>query len=256
MRGMYPIESADSSCSKVEKRKKPLAAARAFLALALAIAVQGAAFAQEREFPERNCAITPPEGWGEVKDLPSKSGILALYANPEKTSLLILLLDEKNSFRGEMDDRFVTGFEKGVESSGGGKKISGKFIEVEGIRSYERLGTLMVDGAEASTLMRAIPADGKFYHVQAIRYDGKAEEDPEIRQGLESFRFLKAPAPPGLNSPAFDKGYQIGYLIGKMIVPVALVLFLLMVIGGTGIALFFVFRKKDKTTEIPPIPPA
>lgn len=228
---------------------------RFFLVLALVLPVQGIAFAQERVFPDKNCAITPPVGWEEVEDLPAQAGFLALYANPKKTSILILLLDEKNTFNGELDERFVEGFEKGVESSGGGKKISGKFIEVEGIKSYERSGTLMVDGAEASTLMRAVPADGRFYHVQAMRYDGKAEDDPEIRQGLESFRFLKTPAPPRLNSGAYGKGYQIGYFIGKLLVPAILILVVVLVLGGIGLGLFLVLRKKDKPGDSPPFPP-
>ncbi len=59
--------------------------------------------------------------------------------------------------------------------------------------SNERLGHVTIKGRDVSTLGHVILAGDKCYCVQGMRFDGDASADPEIRQALTSFRFLRAP---------------------------------------------------------------
>jgi hypothetical protein len=153
----------------------------------------------------------------------------------------MLMIDDKHKASGTVDDQFVKGFEQGLESSGVGKRDSGKFIEIAGIKAYERTGHTLVKGKNASTVMQVVPADGKLYSLQAMRLDGDASDDPEIRGVFASFRFLKPPAPPP------SAAYRMGYLFGSLLPIIAL--------GGAGayIVLKAILRYRSK--ETPPSPP-
>jgi len=69
--------------------------------------------------------------------------------------------------------------------------VRGKLIEIAGIKSYERLGEILINGKPVSVLTQTVPADGKLYSLQGMRLDGNASEDPEIRQAFASFRFIE-----------------------------------------------------------------
>jgi len=192
------------------KSVRPLAAA-----LMLFLAATHAVLGQERELAGYNCAITPPNGWQMMTNLPPRPGLVTLFAKADKTALLFLLIDDHNEVSGPLDDRFVSEFERGVEDAGAGKRVSGKFIEVAGIKSYERLGNVSANGKRASTIMQAVPTEGRIYSLLAMRFDGDASEDREIRKALASFRFIKAPAVPSQLSSSRSAAYRIGYTIGN-----------------------------------------
>ena len=163
-------------------------------------------------FVAYNCAITPPDGWPLMTNLPPQPGLVAAFGKADKTALLILVIDERNKPAGPMDEQSVINFEAGVENSGGGKRLSGRFFEMAGIKAYERVGNASVKGRHASTIMNVVPADGKFYNVQVMRFDGDATADSEILKALASFRFLKAPSVSIRTSPSGSAAYESGKL--------------------------------------------
>jgi len=100
---------------------------------------------QEREFTNYNCAITPPDGWSMMTNYPSQPGLFTIFfGKADKSRLVLLMVDDRHKPAGPVDDRFVAEFEGGVERGGGGKRISGRFTEIDGIKGYERLGYAMV----------------------------------------------------------------------------------------------------------------
>jgi len=206
---------------------------------------------QEREFAAYNCAITPPDGWQKMTNMPPQPGLLAAFGKADKTALLLIVVDDHNKTSGQMDDRFVSEFERGVESSGVGKRVSGRFIEVAGIKSYERLGNFLVNGKHASIIMQAVPADGRLYSLQAMRFDGQAGESPEIRRALASFRFIRAPAVPNPTYSSDSAAYRTGYLMGR-VAGVAVV------IAGAITVVIALIRRRGKRTPAtpPPLPPS
>jgi len=202
---------------------------------------------QEREFTNYNCAITPPDGWSRMTNFPSQPGLFTIFfGKVDKSRLVWLMVDDRHKPAGPVDDRFVAEFEGGVERSGGGKRISGRFTEIDGIKGYERLGYVMVSGKRASTLMQSVPADTRFYSVNGMRFDGNANEDPEIRKFLASFRFIKYPARP--TAPSSESAaYQTGYLMGRL-AGIGLLI-------AVGVAIVRVItRRKGKRTIPPPLP--
>jgi hypothetical protein len=201
--------------------------------------------AQEREFPQYNCAITPPPGWHERTNVSSQDAVRVLFMNPTRTRMLFLVIDDKHGPPGPMDDRYVAEFERGYERSSAGKRLSGKFIEVAGLKSYERLGTQVIKGKNASTIMRLIPIQGKSYNIEAMRFDGAAGNDPEIRAALDSFRFITPPSPPTRSA------YETGYLIGRL-TPIVMVV--VAAIWGV-LAIISRWRNSTRQKAPPPLPP-
>lgn len=203
--------------------------------------------AQERVFANYNCAITPPAGWQWVTNLSPMPGFCAAFRNTAHTRIVLLTIDDKHKPSGLVDERFVAELERGIEASGGGKRVSGTFIEVAGIKGYERLGRIRVNGKEGSTITRVVPADRVLYIVQAMRFDGAANNDPEIHEALGSFRFIRAPSRPARSGSA---AYQFGYLMGRLVVPLGLVGVLVAIIVAS------IRRKSSKGPQgPPPLPP-
>ena len=219
--------------------------------LVLVFAVTHGVLGQEQEFAGYNCAITPPDGWLKLTNLPPQPGVLVTFTKADKTALLLLVVDDRNKPSGPMNDRFVSEFERGLQSSGVGKRVSGRFIEVAGMKSYERLGTASVNGKHASIIMQAVPTDGRFYHLQGLRFDGDASEDPEIRKGLASFRFIRPPAAPIRAYSSQSEAYRTGYLLGRVAVVALLVAGVIAVVRA-------ITRRKDKRNPAtpPPLPPS
>jgi hypothetical protein len=160
--------------------------------LFLILAIAGDLFGQERDFPQYNFAIRLPEGWQLMTNLPARPGVIATFVDAAKIRQVVLLVyDHKAS--GSLDDRFISEFERGMESSGAGKRVSGRFIEVCGIKSYERLGNVMADGKRATSVTQVIPVKGRLYLLQGLRREGEVSDDPEIRNCLATFRFITSP---------------------------------------------------------------
>ena|SRR5579859_5222317 len=205
-----------------------------------------AALAQERQFPEVNFAITPPSGWHWATNLPSTQDIQGIIANAANTEL-VLFIAESNSGAGPVDDRAVSEFEIGLGSDGG-KRLSGKYIEVDGVKAYERVGSAVIKGKHVSTLIYFFAADGRFYNMEAMRFDGEAAEDPDIQQAMDSFHFIKRPKTfIPQRSAAFQTGYIMGRLMGMMV----------LVVGVVALILFVARRNRPSRSQIPPpIPPS
>jgi hypothetical protein len=234
------------------------------LACVLLLATAAATFAEaEKEFREFNFAITPPVGWSKMPQAISKPGLCAAFGSPDKTGLFLVLRNDIEPPPGELDDRFVTQFENTTEETGGGKRLSGKFVFVQGIKSYERTGTPVVKGKTMSVLSRTIPVRGHFYDLQGFRWDGRnAAGDKEIRAVMDSFRFL-APPPLALAEPAAPKrdadlkaSYQRGQDTPKVLPALFVFLF---VVGGI---VFVVARignmhsqRRLLEPQSPPFPP-
>ena len=125
-------------------------------AATLLLALICSAGAQEQKFDKYNFAITPPAGWTQAT-APAGSEVVAMFVNPGHTATLVIGTADSSTvgtIKGpaEMNDDFVREFNKGVDEGSGGKFISGKFVEVRGIKSYERLGELTRKGKTLSTL--------------------------------------------------------------------------------------------------------
>lgn len=168
--------------------------------------------AQEQEFPEHNCAITPPAGWEKLSGV-NQPGLVAAFGNADRTRLLVVIADTTSPAT-QIDDNFVPEFERGVERGGGGKRISGRFVDFNGIKSYERLGSATINGHATSILTRTLPGEGAMYSIQAMRIDGDVGEARELREAVETFRFLTPPSLPTLRAPS--AAYRTGYFMGKL----------------------------------------
>ncbi len=185
-------------------------------------------FAIQPIFSTKNFAITPPLGWEKVNDLPKEPAITAFYRNPDKTAMLLITIQEGGTMPRPMSDQVVEDFERGFENSGGGKRLSGHFIDVSGIRAYERIGRLQKDGRDISSVVWLIPDDGVTYQLQAISLDGEANTNPELRKALESFRYLNVPAETYSETAALEKNpaYRMGGVMAKGLIGIVVLLIL------------------------------
>lgn len=226
------------------------------LSLLVIFALAQNSFGQEREYPDHNFAITPPAGWDVISNLPPQKGLLDIFGNPERTRLIVLVATDAKSTDGPMDDHYVANFEKGLQESGGGKLISGKFSEVQGFRSYERVGTLDQGQKHFSTLMRLLPVRGQAYSLEVMRTDGDATAAPEILRCLDSFRFLTPPKPPmtGAESAGYRTGYLAGRLIRSLTIPVAVGILLIFGVVKLVSSIRDKNERRRRTTP-PPLPP-
>lgn len=207
---------------------------------ALFFAAFGNALAAEQQFSDNNCAITIPDTWTVTTNFPSQPTLLAVYTDAAGNRRVALQVINKKP-PGPLDDRFIAEFEKGYEGSSAAKVLSGKYVEVDGIKSYELLGNLFLPGKRISVMLLLVPGEDQYYNIQALRFDGDASEDPELRQVLSSFRFLHHFVPsyaPDPNSIA----YRIGQLTGGLIAAITIVAVV-------------VYASRSKRTPCPPSPP-
>ena len=113
-----------------------------------------------------------------------------------------------------------------------------------GVKAYERVGWMTIGKKRLSSLTYIMCADGKAYVVQAM-CKGDISERPEMRATLDTFRFLKPPAPEA--SAASDLGSslrsrlagfritrRLGIVIGAVVVGIAVVGVLLSRLGRRG----------------------
>jgi hypothetical protein len=199
----------------------------------------------EQQFSDQNCAFTVPDAWQVMTNVPPQVGLIAVYSDVTgKRRVALQIINKKPS--GPLDDRFIAGFEQGIRESGGGNPLSAKFIEVGGIKSYERQGTLVLRGRTISTMTLLVPGENQYYNLQALRFDGDASEDPEIQQIIGSFRFLH----PFVPTYAPDSiAYRIGQLTGALMVIIVVVAFVIFSARPTS------RNRTTRPTQPPPLPP-
>ncbi len=175
-------------------------------------------FAQEKEFPAYNCAITPPAGWNKMEDFKVPQGFGTAFANADRTGILILMVDDPRRSASSMDDRFVSEFERGIVDSGGGERVSGGFIEIAGLKGYERYGRIATNGKSVSSMTRAVIAERRVFSVSGILVDGDVSKDPSLQSAVASFRFLHPPDTSVSAEPEQSASYRAGVLVGRVLV--------------------------------------
>jgi hypothetical protein len=160
------------------------------IAFALFCLVAGVARGQERQFPEFQCSITPPKGW---EALPvQQPALVAAYGSPDRKKSLMLFASKQQK-PGPLDYDTINQFESARSSNTNDQRVTSKVVEVGGVRAYDRLGRSMIEGRPATTWVRLFGGNGYFYSIQAMRIDGEAVEDAELRQGMDSLRFPGGP---------------------------------------------------------------
>ena len=151
------------------------------------------------EFPDQDFAITLPSGWQKLTDIPPQfqnrlQG--GAYGNANKTKYLVLVIADDHRFDGRLDEKATMEIEEIIASASiQTTRIGGQFIEVAGVRGYERRASLTADGVTLSEVGQIILAHGKIYIVQVACENGNADTDPELRECLSSFRFLSDDVP-------------------------------------------------------------
>src|SRR5215469_10108239 len=184
----------------------------------------GGTMSIEQDFPNNNCGITFPAGWHVQSNFPSRPGVVAAYIDTTRNRAIILVIDNIRP-SGPIDDRFIAGYDQHLEKIDGDKHWGGNYIEVGGIKSYERFGAIDSHGQHISTVNLLVPGENAYYDVLAMRYNGDASDDPEIQQIIGSFRFLHPFVPAyDPNSIAFRIGRLIGHLIVILFVVAIVVL--------------------------------
>jgi len=99
------------------------------------------------------------------------------------------------------------------------------------------------DGKQISTLNWLVPGEDRYYSLTALRFDGDASEDPEIRQVFGSFRFMHHFVP---SYTADSLAFRIGYVTG----------ILMFIITSLAIGVYFVRRgRTPRPQRPPPLPP-
>lgn len=215
---------------------------------ALFFAAAGGALAAEQQFADDNCAITFPDTWHDVTSKLPLSGLLVAFSDADGKEIVYLQrIPGKPS--GPLNDRYIAEMEKGIEETGGGEKLSGKYIEVAGMKSYERLGTVAARGKNVSTMSWFVPGEDNYYNIQALRFDGDASQDAEIHQVFNSFRFLH-PFTPSFTVNPDSEAFHIGELVGALGVVVAVVVLL-----GFSVGLSLRRRPPPSPPRPPPLPP-
>lgn len=177
------------------------------LSLAWCGFVVSTASAQELKFPQENFAITPPAGWERQ---PSSPDVLVSYVKPDRSAIVLVIADAAGDPGDVTDETVIAEFEQGLESSGGGKRLWGKTIEVNGVNAYERLGELQIEDRSATGMVRFMTVKGHSYALQGLVFNDQADKNEEILKFMESFRFLTPPTPIEQKSEAYKLGVQLG----------------------------------------------
>jgi hypothetical protein len=223
----------------------PRRAMAAVLTVVVSLAAAWSLAAQEQIFSNYNCTLTVPEGWHVATNATSRpERVTITFSAPGRNRFLALTVQSDPKPTAPLDDLFVASYERGMENIYG-KKLSGQFIEVDGLKAYERLSNPTIQGKQASIIGHLILTDTSAYTVEGMRFGGAVTDDNEIAQALASFRFITRPSAPVISSEM--AAYRIGYVIGRYGVFVV----------GAVIALSLLLRKsrKQSTSQPPPLPP-
>jgi hypothetical protein len=212
--------------------------------LSLSFAVTSQVRASEQVFKELNFAFTPPDNWKSVTNASKAAGILIVaYAPPGGGRMLILDVDNRKT-TASIDDKFLRDFDQGVEKGGGGKRISGGFIEVDGVKGFERVSNRLFGGRQTSSILHGVLTSERFYSVESITLKG-APDDPDLQRAMASFRFLTPASEP--RRSAQSAAYQFGYMLGKYMIPGAVI--------GVVAVLIIVSVLKSRRSKPPAVPP-
>ena len=201
--------------------------------------------AEEQVFTNLNFALTPPDSWVTITNITKRPGMfLVAYVSPEGGRMLTLVIDSSRKPQGPLNDKFIEGFDQGVEQSGGGKRISGKFVEMGGVKAYERTANRVINGRQTSSVLYAMLTSERFYSIEGIALKNPAD-DEDLQKALASFRFLT----PVHEPQEFQQSaaFRAGYIFGKYVIP----------IGVVAVALSFIVLVilKSRRSKPPPLPP-
>jgi hypothetical protein len=180
-----------------------------------------------------------------VTDTPVQPPVVAIFGDANKTRRILLMVIKGQVLPPAIDDKFVVGFDGGIEKSTGDKRIWGMFIPLAGLQAYERFGSFTVKGKTVSTLSEAVIASGTFYQVEALRFDGAADQDPDIQKCLVSFHFLSPPPMPSPVAATDTAAFQLGQTIGRWMV------FGMMGFGGV-VAVVIIILDRARRGRLPP----
>ncbi len=181
------------------------------LALFFAASAHGAASKEQLALAAANCTLDVPPDWHPI-DLSKQPTVVAAFADPDGRRKLMVLTVRRGQPAPAVSATYADEYEKGVEKSGGGKKIAGRFMKVAGFDAYERRGAVNINGRDLRTLAQAIPTGDGTYLLEAISPQGDPGDDPEVTQSLASFRFLH---PPGSPRRQVDTVYKASQTIGQ-----------------------------------------
>ncbi|HSI12301.1 MAG TPA: hypothetical protein VK961_09670, partial [Chthoniobacter sp.] len=155
------------------------------------------------KYTKQNFAISLPDTWEDVTDVNPSKGLIAFFLATDRKRMVLVFRDDKVPPAGELDERFMEEYEKSIGVTGGNKRLTGKLVFVQGVKSYERTGVGEWRQNSVSTWSRTIPAGDHFYLLRGMIWNGgKADEDPQIFESMDSFRFLTPPPPNGSGTAA------------------------------------------------------
>jgi hypothetical protein len=165
-----------------------------------------------------NYGIRLPAGWKRMPKMAEQMDVAVRTDTPQVRSLTVLVMNA-GAGQARLDDATIVGLEKGFFPAGRARKTSGTRMEIAGQPGYEMRGTVATPAGNGTIVSRVVLADNRFYSLIANRMGGEVMDDPQIKQSLESFRFVK---PPQIISSAgggssYSRGYAIGYLLGVVI---------------------------------------
>lgn len=216
-------------------------------AVVVALAAAWSLAAQEQIFSNYNCTLTVPDGWRPATNATSHpERVTVTFAAPGRNRFLALTVQSDPKPTAPLDDLFVASYERGMENIYD-KKLSGRFIEADGLKAYELLSTPIIQGKQASIIGHLILTDTSVYTVEGMRFGGAVTDDHEIAQALASFQFITRPRTPVLSSET--AAYRIGYMIGRYGAYV--------VLGIGAIVCFAILLNKSRRRSIskPPLLP-
>lgn len=201
--------------------------------------------AQEQLFSNYNCAITPPPGWRTTTNATSASGTFTVtFTAPGRTRFLLLIVQNERKTSEPLDDFYIASYERSVQLRGGGKPLSTRSMEIDGIKAYERVANVVIKGKNASTIRHLILTDTGVYTVEGMRFNGPVLEAPEIQEALNSFHFISQPQAPVLSPER--AAFRIGYMIGRY-GP-----FVVFGVGAIVLGIFLLIRKRRRRGSVPP----
>ena len=191
---------------------------------------------QERQLNEANCAVTLPVDWEDLTPTKEKpEGMLAAFGTHDQHRSLTVVLNHRGESSFPADGWFASAIDARFVHTGAGRKIAGRFIEIAGLRGYERRGAQLVHFKYVSTLVWAIPTGEGTYLLQGTVIDGEVDQASDVQQTMASFRFLHPP--PAVNKSR-TAGQSLRLYFAYYGVPVLLVCVLLVVIlGVVGVCL-------------------
>ena len=171
-----------------------------------------------------NYSIQLPEGWKHASGQTDGPGLTVVDALRPTRNIGVMVFDATGK-QARLDDKSMAEMERGFFAKGRATRVSSRRLRIAGQPGYELRGAIV--NSKGTILLRLVVANGFIYCISGTKLDGDVLDDPQFKQSLESFRFLKTPkssgpnAALGLNSEKV--GYVVGYLLGAGLVVALLV---------------------------------